>query len=317
MDQSARATLQKSRLARGSAFARRRKCRLPDNYGAPANAPAESLHNWPELRNYSDLIFADEARTRLDDDYARTLIRGYWASMSYVDAQIARIVHALKTTQDHEGRSLYDKTIIVLWGDHGYNLGEHGLWTKHALYSTALQVPLMIRDPEVSKGQPIPALVESVDLYPTLCDLAGLGTPSPGGAPGGTPFVMEGTSLMPLMKNPARPWKTAVFARYQMGDTVRTDRFSYTEYVNTDDTVVSRMLYDLKRDPHENHNIARENPELVEALSQLLGGGTAKGKRHAWKKVVHVESANAPVTTPLDLPSPNYPDDYLKVGYRR
>jgi len=286
---------------------------LPDNYYKPAHAPRESLHNWPELRNYSDLVFADETETRLDDDYARTLIRGYSASMSYVDAQIARVVHALKTTYDSEGTRLYDKTIIVVWGDHGYNLGEHGSWTKHVLYGTALQVPLMIRDPDVAKGQSVSALVESVDLYPTLCDLAAIGSPSSDGTPDGGTFAMEGTSLVPLMNNPARPWKTAVFARYRMGDTVRTDRFAYTEYVNAEDEVVSCMLYDLKLDPHENHNIAGENPDLVNALSGLLGGRTAEGKRYAWRKVVRVEGANAPITTPLELPSPKYPDDYLKL----
>lgn len=285
---------------------------LPPNYAEPKKAPRRSMHNWGELRNYSGLVFEDDSEERLDPDYARTLIRGYYASVSYVDAQIRRIVDALKTTYDAQGVALYDKTIIVLWGDHGYNLGEHSLWAKHALYNTSTQVPLVIRDPDMGQGKRVQSLVETVDLYPTLCDLAGLGRPAPAVDNDGSMFNLHGSSLIPLMKDPDAPWKPAAYTRYELGDSVRTERYAYTEFTNVQDEVVETMLYDLKYDPHENYNIVAYNPELQERLSQLLGEGPA-GKRDAWRALVDEERDNAPLAEPLDLPQPRYPQDYFET----
>ncbi|MCC5846564.1 MAG: sulfatase [Verrucomicrobia bacterium] len=267
---------------------------LPYNHFAPVNAPPESLGNWGELRNYEGIPSSGP----LDDALARKLIRGYYASVSFADAQIGKVIDKLKNTVDENGVRLYDKTIIVLWGDHGWNLAEHTLWCKHANYRTSLQAPLVIRHPGMPGGRVTQRLTEFVDVYPTLCELTGTGMPATD--------HLEGTSLVPLMENPERPWKQAAFARFIRGDTIITERYSYSEFVSNDDVVEGRMLYDLSVDPDENYNIADLNPELVAELSALLGDGAA-GKRNAWKAFVDTDNHNAPITTPLELPAPVHP----------
>ncbi|MBK1875848.1 sulfatase [Pelagicoccus mobilis] len=285
---------------------------LPSNYSLPVNAPRQSIHNWGELRNYSEVDYEDEMKSRVTDEYAKTLIRGYYATVSYVDAQIRRIVAKLKNTYDSNGVSLYDKTVIVVWGDHGWNLGEHTLWAKHALYNTSTQIPIIIRDPDVGQGGRVSALVESVDLYPTLCDLAGLDRPVTTIDNDGSAFNLHGSSLLPLLKNPEASWKPAVFTRYDKGDSVRTERYSFTEFTNVADEVTGRMLYDLKFDPNENYNIAENNPELVSKLSQLLGTNPTE-KRNAWRALVDESQNNSPIAEDLNLPEAIHPNDYEQV----
>lgn len=282
---------------------------LPPNYEAPVNAPRASLHNWGELRNYSEVDYADAEATRVTDDYARSLIRGYFASVSYVDAQIQRILHKLKTTYDRDGVALYDKTIIVLWGDHGWNLGEHSLWAKHALYNTSTQIPIVVRDPDLAGGKRVSALIESVDLYPTLCELTGIGRPAPTTDNDGSTYNLHGSSLVPLLRNPEAPWKPAVFTRYERGDSVRTARYAYTEFVDVNDRLISAMLYDLKHDPDENYNIVDSNPALQASLRGVLGS-TPVEKRNAWRTLVDESNNNAPHGAELNLPDVVHPADY-------
>lgn len=279
---------------------------LPPNHTPAVNAPPASMHNFGELRNYIEVQYRDESQEYVSDDYAKKLIRGYYACTSYVDAQIGRLIYKLKNTKDEQGMRLYDKTIIILIGDHGWNLAEHNLWCKHANYNTSIQSPLIILDPEIEGGKRSSALVEYVDLYPTLCDLVGLNRPEPSTDNDGLIFRLHGTSLVPLLRNPNQEWKRAVFSRYQFGDGIRTNRYTYTEYVDKDDNIVGRMLYDHVKDPHENYNIADLNPELVAALSALLGKGPV-GKRNAWRKLVDESRQNAPITTALNLPQAIYP----------
>jgi iduronate 2-sulfatase len=279
---------------------------LPANHTPAVNAPPASMHNFGELRNYIEVQYRDESQEYVSDDYAKKLIRGYYACTSYVDAQIGRLIDKLKNTKDEQGMTLYDKTIIILIGDHGWNLAEHNLWCKHANYNTSIQSPLIILDPEIEGGKRSSALVEYVDLYPTLCDLVGFNRPEPSTDNDGSIFRLHGTSLVPLLRNPNQKWKQAVFSRYQFGDGIRTNRYTYTEYVDKDDNIVGRMLYDHVKDPHENYNIADLNPELVAALSALLGKGPV-GKRNAWRKLVDESRQNAPITTALNLPQAIYP----------
>ncbi|MHC4517469.1 MAG: sulfatase/phosphatase domain-containing protein, partial [Planctomycetota bacterium] len=153
-------------------------------------------------------------------------------------------------------------TIVVLWGDHGWNLGEHTLWCKHCHFQTSLRAPLIVRAPGLKGGVKTDALTEFVDIYPTLCELAGL--PVPG--------HIEGRSFGPLMKEPQRPWKEAIYSRFHKGDSVRTERYCYTEWTGNDGKMYARMLYDQKLDPDENTNISErpENAELVGRLSEEL-----------------------------------------------
>ncbi len=175
-------------------------------------------------------------------DQARECKRAYYAAISFVDAQIGRLLDAV----DRLG--LRDNTIIVFWSDHGYHLGEHGLWFKQSCFEEAARVPMIIIVPGLkTAGQTSPRLAELVDLYPTLADLAGL-TPPPG---------LEGVSLRPLLLNPTAKWDHPAFTQVQRGKapghSVRTDRWRYTEW---DRGARGEELYEQANDPQELHNLA-------------------------------------------------------------
>lgn len=228
---------------------------LPSNSHPPTDVPSQAMHNWGELRGYSTV----PARGPLPDEMARTLVHGYHACVSYTDTQIGRLLDEL----DHLG--LTEDTVVILWGDHGWNLGEHTLWCKHCNFNNALQVPLILRAPAAPAGRRTRALVEFVDVYPPLSELAGL--PLPG--------HLEGTSFGPLLKDPTLPWKPAVFSRWIAGDSIKTDTHLYTEWRNGNGVITARMLYDHRSDPAENRNLSLipDNRALLERLSRQLAAG--------------------------------------------
>lgn len=235
-------------------YYRRDDIALADNMYRPDAAPDVAMHDWGELRSYDGI----PKEGPLDDETARALRHGYFAATSYTDAQVGRLLDEL----DRLG--LADNTIVVLWGDHGWQLGEHSLWCKHCNFNTSLNAPLVVRVPGLGEEQSR-ALVEFVDVYPTLCELAGLPQPD----------HLEGSSFVPLLNDPGRAWKTGVFSRYFSGDSIRTERHLYTEWTNDEGTLTARMLYDHELDPAENCNIA-ERPEhaaLVAGLSRQLHRG--------------------------------------------
>lgn len=177
-------------------------------------------------------------------DQARECKLAYYAAISFVDAQIGRILD----TVDRLG--LRENTLIVFWSDHGYHLGEHGLWFKQSCFEESTRVPLIIVPPGTKNaGKACPRTVELVDLYPTITDLAGL-TP---------PTNLEGVSLRPLLENPAAEWKSPAFSQVQRGGfpghSVRTERWRYTEW---DFGGKGAELYDHEADPHELHNLASD-----------------------------------------------------------
>lgn len=155
---------------------------LPNNYFRPENAPDVAIHNFGELRNY----YGIPAKGPVSDEMAKTLVRGYYACVSYTDAQIGKLLHKL----DELG--LRENTIVILWGDHGWQLGEHTLWCKHSNFNVAMNVPLIISAPGFDNGLQTHALTEYVDIFPTLCELAGLDLPP----------QLHGRSFVPLMKDP-------------------------------------------------------------------------------------------------------------------
>lgn len=228
------------------------KIELADNAFRPKDAPDAALHNWGELRQYHGI----PAEGPLSDEMARTLIHGYYACTSYADAQIGRLLDEL----DRLG--LRDNTIVVLWGDHGWNLGEHTLWCKHCHFQTSLRAPLIVRAPRFKGGAKTDALTEFVDIYPSLCELADLPRPS----------HLEGRSFVPLLTEPKQAWKEAIYSRYYNGESVRTDRYCYTEWARQGGKPYARMLYDETLDPQENVNIAErtENATLVKQLAEAL-----------------------------------------------
>lgn len=230
-----------------------KKIRMPRNADRPRDAPDASMHNYSELRAYYGIPKTDP----ISDSLGVKLIHGYYACVSYVDSQIGRVLNEL------ENLGLDDNTIVVLWGDHGWQLGEHGLWCKHANYRTSLQIPLIFKVPYKSGGIQQTALVESVDIFPTLCDLAGLSKP----------FHLQGKSFAPLLDNPQMGGKDAIFSRSPLaGETIITRTHSYTEFFDSVGKVRTMMLYDLTVDSQENINVAGrpENKQLIKNLGERL-----------------------------------------------
>ena len=213
------------------------------------------MHQFAELRHYHSV----PQEGPLPESLARKLVHGYYACVSYVDAQFGRILDTL------DNLVLKDDTVVVLWGDHGWQLGEHGLWCKHCNFKTSLHAPLIVRAPELEGGKTTCALTEFVDIYPTLCELAGLRLPE----------HLEGKSCVPLLFDPNLPWKHAIFSRFNNGDSIKTDRYCYTEWSDDEGKRYARMLYDHDKDPDENVNLS-ERPEyeqVVNELSQRLKAG--------------------------------------------
>jgi iduronate 2-sulfatase len=222
----------------------------------PEGAPSFAPTNWGELRQYSDIPETGP----LTDAQARQLIHGYYATVSYVDAQLGRVLGAL------EELGLARDTTIVLWGDHGWHLGDHGQWCKHTNYEEAAHIPLIMVAPEIAAGRRTNALVESVDLYPTLCELAGISAPP----------NLDGQSFTALLQNASAPTKEAVFHVYPRGDligrAVRTARFRLVEWKKPDAPAESAILelYDYQQDPAEKKNHASEQTAVVNELRALL-----------------------------------------------
>jgi arylsulfatase A-like enzyme len=243
--------------------------KLADNPNPPKDVPRPALHNSGELRSYSDV----PKKGPIEDAKARELIRGYYASTTFVDAQVGKVLAEL----DRLG--LTESTIVVLWGDHGYHLGDHGLWNKHSNFEEAARAPLIVSMPGMKHpGGSSKSLVEFVDVYPTLCELAGISAPSD----------LEGQSFAPLLDDPTRPFKPAAFSQYPrgkniMGRSMRTDRYRYTEWQDKTGKATARELYDHNTDPEENSNIAGrpENKDLVDKLAaQLKAGWPASSSAH-------------------------------------
>jgi arylsulfatase A-like enzyme len=237
------------------------KVRMPDNYFPPKNAPAGAVHGFGELRSYTDI----PPKGILPEDKARELIRGYHASTSYTDAQIGRLLDAF----DELG--LAENTIIVLWGDHGWNLGEHTMWCKHSCFETSVRAPLIFTAPAamgLKSGSSTRSLAGFIDIYPTLCDLTNLPTPG----------HLQGNSLIPVLKDPSASVNDAAISRYQGGDTIRTDRYRYTIYRNPKGKQTGHMLYDHEVDPGENTNIADDpaHAGTVAKLAKQLDAGMGR-----------------------------------------
>lgn len=273
---------------------------------APSKGAAMGLHASFELRTRAGI----PKYGPLGDDLSKTLKHAYLACVSYVDAQIGRMVAAL------EEAGVRDNTIIVVWGDHGWHLGDMGVWGKATNYEIATRVPLIIWTPDMgTRGEKTPALVELVDIYPTLCELAGVPVPE----------HVEGHSFVPLLAEPHRAWKSAAFSQYPnpalrewaanplsqemretwfgplienveqriinqqgerwnrelfeqhlMGYTIRTERYRlvvWRDHRNPQEEPLFVELFDHQSDPQETQNVADSHPELVRKLTSQLKAG--------------------------------------------
>tara|TARA_B110000196_G_scaffold66583_1_gene56309 strand:+ start:3303 stop:4682 length:1380 start_codon:yes stop_codon:yes gene_type:complete len=224
---------------------------LPENATFPKSAPQRANHKWGELRAYIDI----PKKGPVPDPIAKKLIHGYYASVSYVDAQIGVLIKGLTEL------GLRENTIIVLVGDHGWSLSDHGLWAKHSNFEVALQVPLIISDSSLPKAVHTNSIAELVDIYPTLCELTA----------GESPTHLQGSSLVSALEAPGTIFKDVALARWQKGETLIVDQLFYTEWQRKD-KVVSKMLYNHETDPNETNNLANDPAYLstVKALSQQL-----------------------------------------------
>lgn len=237
----------------------------------PKGSPDYAIGAGGEMRAYEGI-----PNGHIPDDLARQLKHGYYASISYMDAQVGRVVAEL------ERLGLRENTIIILWGDHGWKLGEYDAWCKHTNVELDTNTPLIISVPgQKSAGKKTRALVEFVDIYPSLAELCALPLPQ----------HLEGTSFAPLIENPEKPWKEAAFSQYPrdvagkklMGYSMRTDRYRFTRWVGRNDpTKVDAVeLYDHETDTMEMLNIANNpaNIVLVEKLTaQWKAGWRAAAK---------------------------------------
>lgn len=258
---------------------------LAANPKIPAEAPVWTMNSMYELRHYDGFghIGHPNSSYRMSEDTARILKHGYYASVSYVDALLGDLVSHLKALD------LYENTIIVVWGDHGWKLGEHNSWGKMTNYNIDLQVPLIIRYPgQEKRGVETFALTELVDMFPSLCELAGIAIPD----------YAQGTSFVPLLNEPELPWKKAAFSQFHrrprvaadggryMGYSINTAAHHYIEWYTWDHKTGTRgeyketELYDRLNDPFEKENIAdkAENAPLVKNLSAQLAAGWRSAK---------------------------------------
>ena len=239
------------------------KLPMPGNEKLPADSPKVAHKRGGEIRNYFPVPDKNNP-AQITDDIKRVLIHGYYASTSYVDAQIGKVIDEV----DRLG--LGENTIIVLWGDHGFHLGDLGIWTKHTNYEQANRIPILISAPGVTKPDTVTnQLAESVDIFPTLAELAGL--PAPKG-----PQKIDGKSLVPVLKNPDARVRDHAFHAYpkgRMGRAIRTERYRLVEWKKpgADSKTAEFELYDYEMDPLESKNHAAAKPGVVEELREILG----------------------------------------------
>lgn len=230
----------------------------PIDSSLPINAPAIAS-NPKGMKAYQDI----SDYPPFSKEKTLELTRAYAANVSYIDALVGRILDQLDTL------NLTENTIIVFWGDHGFHLGEHGLWRKNTLFEDSVRSPMIISMPkQVHTGTTTDALVELIDIYPTLCDTCQLPIPT----------ELEGISMLPVIEEPTRLWKTAAFSQVKRspnidGHTMRTAQYRYTEWGNNGER--GRELYDYEANPNETVNIVNlpENAELVAHLREQLGAG--------------------------------------------
>ena len=236
------------------------KLPMPVNKAFPKGAPKVALKRGGEITAFKP-VPADGV---IGDGLTRKLIHGYYASTSYVDAQIGKVTRALGEL------GLADNTIVILWGDHGWHLGDLGIWTKHTNYEQANRIPLIVVAPGVAKsGSATGQLAETVDIFPTLAGLAGL--PAPSG-----PQPIDGVGLVPVLRNPKARVRDHAFHAYprgrKLGRAIRTQRYRLVEWRNHSDpdAGVDYELYDYKTDPWETQNHHAAKPKAAEKLKAIL-----------------------------------------------
>lgn len=219
----------------------------------PENSSKESLHGSGEFNQYKLGEEKASLNSIVSDEYARKVRHAYFACVSYVDAQIGKVLAEL------EKQGLAENTIVIVWGDHGWHLGDQMVWGKHTIFERALKSAFMMRVPGIKNGKTINKIVSTTDIYPTLMELCE--TP--------VNHSLDGESLTVLMKNPQnKNWRNSAYSYFRNGISVRTEDFRIMKYYRKQQPEIE--LYNHKTDPNETINIAAENPEIVKELLPVL-----------------------------------------------
>ena len=222
----------------------------------PMNVNKISLQESGEFNAYRQGEEKASLAKPVSDAYARKLRRAYYASVSYVDAQIGKVLDELKKA------NLDKNTIVVLWGDHGWHLGDNRVWGKHTLAEWSVRSPLIVKAPGTQKAVSSDKIISSIDVYPSLMELCGIRMP----------YKTDGKSFVPLLKKSAdTKWSNVAYSYYKSGISVRTDRYRLSKYFRSEQPVTE--LYDHQSDPYENKNIANENPALLKSLEGIWRKG--------------------------------------------
>lgn len=226
---------------------------MPD---IPEGCDPISLHESAEFKSYQlgdEMPFIEK---RVSDDYARKLRHAYFACVSYMDAQVGKVLDAL------EASGKIDNTIIILWGDHGWHLGDLRVWGKHTLHETSLSSALVIKAPGCKQGIKNKRIVNSIDIYPTLMELCKI--PLPAG--------LDGLSFATLLNKPNdKKWIDAAYSYYRNCITLRTPEYRFTRYNKKGEIITE--LYQYDEDRIERKNIAKEKPDVVQKLLPLWEQG--------------------------------------------
>lgn len=256
------------------------KLPMPQILEPPKDAPSYAPQFGGELRAYSDM----PQQGPISSEDTRKLIHGYYAATSYTDAQIGKVLTAL----DKSG--LAENTIIVLWGDHGWHLGDHGMWCKHTNYEQAARIPMIVASPGCAAGQKTASLVETVDIYPTLCELATLPVPS----------GLDGTSFAGILKSPETRTRESVIHAYprsgRIGRAIRTSRYRMVEWKNpgAGTETAEYELYDYQIDPLETRNLAASQTDVLRELKTILATHPeAKPQMSASKKADSTQKSSS------------------------
>lgn len=220
----------------------------------PLESHPSSLQQSGEFNQYALGEEKAELDTQIGTSYSKHLVLAYYACVSYIDAQVGKLIAELKA------RNLDKNTIIVIWGDHGWHLGDHRVWGKHTTFDRALKSTFILVDPrKTSDGKDIDEIVSTIDIYPTLMDLCGIEKPS----------NIDGRSMTNLLNgNGASTWENKAFSYYRNGISVRTPQYRITRYFREDGPEIE--LYDHSVDPYESRNIAGDNPAILENLQSLI-----------------------------------------------
>jgi iduronate 2-sulfatase len=252
---------------------------LASNPYLPKQSPVMSMNSMYELRGYNGFKqIQHPSQNVMNEDTARILKHGYYASVSYVDALFGQLMQHLKDLK------IDQNTIVIIWGDHGWKLGEHNGWCKQTNYNIDIHVPMIVYSPnQANPGAETWEITELIDMFPSLCDLAGIPSPD----------YLQGISFVPLIKDPTTKWKSAAFSQFHrrpkvtpdggryMGYSIRTKNYHYVEWYYWDNDnerlgdFVTAELYDSSKDPDENVNVAKDKSysTVVIELSGLLKEG--------------------------------------------